>query len=302
MVGISSSGWWFALHLEVSNKGGCSRSLSWDLSCLTFSSMTCSIRGKALQQVCRWHWSGVKAVSSWYTQGQDWDSGGPRQAGEIGQREHTVLSVVLLCPGLPNAFFSSTHSGTEWLWENWKGDREKCCEERLTQLCSATWGLVLDEGELQACKVTNTEEMLKKKWLVIVSWNTRRREHSTRWPKSKLKTNKTRSWVYNKIVKGCAEAKSASEFKKGWGELIENISIGTQGFEWNSHIRKFLNSCLLEVKKTYQEKVQPSHCPGCAHVPLLLATVVESPVLDEWLQAALAPWIKWADKGRHQKF
>lgn len=117
--------------------------------------------------------------------------------------------------------------------------------------------------------------MLKKKWLVIVSWNTRRRELSTRWPESKLKRNKTRLWVYNKIVKGCAEAKSASEFKKGWGEFMENISVGTQGFEWNSHIRQFWNSCLLEVEKTYQEKVQPSQYPGCAHVPLLLA-IVES--------------------------
>lgn len=36
----------------------------------------------------------------------------------------------------------------------------------------------------------------------------------------------------------------------------------------------------LEIKKTYQKKVQPSHCPGCAHVPLLLATVEDSPVLD----------------------
>lgn len=81
-------------------------------------------------------------------------------------------------------------------------------------------------------------------------------------------------------MKDFVEAKTTSGFKKWLDELMENISAGMQGFGWNSHLRKFLNCCSLEVKKTYWEKFQPTHGHCCAPVHLLLATVEGNPVLD----------------------
>lgn len=81
-------------------------------------------------------------------------------------------------------------------------------------------------------------------------------------------------------MKDLVEAKSTSGFEKRLDEFMENIAIGIQGFGLNCHLRKFLNGCLPDVKRTCQEKVQPKHGLGCAPVHVLLSTIEESPVLD----------------------